>query len=32
MLFGLSLYMHFYEKGFTLFIGSLIATTIGATL
>ena len=32
MLFGLTLYMHFFEKGFFIFIGSLIATTLGASL
>jgi len=32
MLIGLTLYMHFYEKGFSLFLGSLVATIIGATL
>ncbi len=32
MLFGLTLYMHFFEKGFFLFIGNLIATVLGASL
>jgi hypothetical protein len=32
MLFGMTLYMHFFEKGFTLFVGGLIATTLGVSL
>ncbi len=32
MLFGLTLYMHYFEKGFSIFIYGLIATTLGASL
>jgi len=32
MLFGLTLYMHYFEKGFSIFIFGLIATTLGASL
>ena len=32
MLIGLTLYMHYYERGLTIFVVSLIATVLGATL